>query len=48
MPRYKFMDIGIQSMVNVCQVPGIIVRVSLRNSGELEIQVYNALEELNY
>lgn len=39
---FRILGTGIQSVVNGCQLAGIHVSVSLRNLGELRIQVFNA------
>lgn len=44
-PAFKVQGTGIQSVVNVCQMPRMHVSVSLQSSGELAIQIFNANAE---
>lgn len=42
---FRVQETGIQAVVNVCQMPSILVRVSLRQSRDLGIQIFNSNEE---
>lgn len=44
-PTFKVEGTRIQAVVNVCQMTGIHVSVSLRRSEELEVQVFNSSSE---